>query len=941
MAPDDADTRLISLTALRTEALKDPLGIDVRRPALSWQLVAPGRGVLQAAYQIQVARTAAELKAGTVLLWDSGRVASDALSTAYGGPEGRSRERFAWHVRVWDRHGVQSPWSAPASWEMGLIEEQDWRANWIEPAWDEDPRAFKPCPFLRRAFTLDQPVVSARLYITAHGLYEAWLNGQRIGADAALGDQVFTPGYTAYDRRLQYQVYDVTALLREGENALGAILGDGWYRGRIYIAGNRNVYGTRLALLAQLEIETADGRGAILTDSHWKAATGPILKSDMRDGEVYDARLEMPGWCTAGFDDRGWERVRTLGYSKKILVASMGVPVRRKETFRPAILRTPKGETVLDFGQNLAGVVAMRVRGPRGTTVRLRHGETLDAEGNFTVAHLFTLPPLSDSRTPEFQEVRYTLRGEGEEAYEPHFTVHGFRYVKVEGYPGELTPDDFTAVAVYSDMPPTGSFTCSDPLIAKLHTNTEWSMKSNFLDLPTDCPTRERAGWTGDAQIFTPSASFLADTRAFFGKWLTELRDEQAPDGKVGNFVPNPYRLARGTVAAIARLADGSAGWGDVAVMMPWALYQAYGDAAILERQYESMKAWVGYVERRARRLPWWKALNPRTWFDRANRARQRLIRDTGYHWGEWLEPGRGGPLAMAGDMLGRILFGCPVVATAYFAHTAGLLAKIAGVLGKTDDAARYAALAEQVKAAYGAEFIGPDGRIKPDRQASYARVLAFDLAPEGLKPAIVDHLVRLIREAGTHIGTGFLSTPFLCHVLAENGALDVAYELLNQKTIPSWLYAITRGATTIWESWEGINEDGKPQLSLNHYSPGSVIDFLHRKVAGLDIAEPGYKRVAIAPTPGGGLTSARATYASVRGLIVSGWAIEDGRMRMEVVIPPTATATVTLPGATVSDVLEGGGPLAEAEGVTAVAQVGTDVRLEIGSGAYAFEYPV
>jgi alpha-L-rhamnosidase len=937
METNESGVSRISVKNLHTGYLENPLGIDERRPSLSWQIATSRRNVLQGAYQVQVAQTLGQLREGTGLLWDSGKVASEnTVYVLYEGPETQSRRRYYWRVRAWDQDDRPSDWSEPAWWEMGLLDEAEWSADWIEVDWEEDPKAFKPCPFFRSSFELGGPVSSARLYITAHGLYEAWLNGQRVG------DQVFAPGYTAYDKRLQYQVYDVTSLLQEGENALGAILGDGWYRGRVYISGNRNVYGTRLGLLAVLRIETTGGSPVTIgTDSKWRASYGPIVKSDMRDGEIYDARLEMPGWCGPGFDDSAWSGVRTANHAKNHLVGSMGVPVRRKETFHPkAILRTPKGEMVLDFGQNLAGVVRMKVRGPRGTTIRLRHGEALDKDGNFTVSHLFVPPPRED-KVPPFQEVYYTLKGEGEEEYEPRFTVHGFRYAKVEGYPGEPDVHDFWAVALYSDMPPTGGFTCSDPLINQLHHNVEWSMKGNFLDIPTDCPTRERAGWTGDAQIFSPSASFLMDTRAFFRKWLQDLTLEQFPDGKVGNFVPNPYRLAKGATVPFLRLLDGSSGWGDVAVMMPWALYQAFGDLGILERQYESMKAWVDYEQKQARRVSWSRKLSPRYWFDRSCRARQQYLWDTGYHWGEWLEPGEGSMMAIGTDMIKRLLFGSPGVATAYFANSARILAKIADLLGKAEDAETYGALVEQVKAAYVEEFIGQDGRIEPDKQASYVRVLAFDLAPEELKPAIVGHLVRLVRAADNHIGTGFLSTPFLCHVLSENGRLDVAYDLLNQKTVPSWLYAVTKGATTIWETWEGIGEDGTPQMSLNHYSPGSVVDFLHRKVAGLDAAEPGYRRILIHPMPGGGLTNARATYESVHGLIGSEWAVENGRMRLNVIIPANTRAVVCLPGATAGQVTEGGVPLAQAEGAANPAQIGADTQVEVGSGAYCFEYPM
>jgi alpha-L-rhamnosidase len=919
---------------LRTEYLENPLGIDVRRPSLSWWIASDERAVVQGAYQVQAASSPADLEAGNPL-WDSGQVASDrSTAVRYEGPEGQSGQRIHWRVRVWDQAGRLSDWSEPAWWEMGLLAEKEWAADWIEVGWDEDPSAFKPCPFFRCSFRVDGAVRSARLYITAHGLYEAWLNGQRVG------DQVFTPGFTPYDKRLQYQVYDVTAALRSNENVLGAVLGDGWYRGKVNVQNSRNVYGDRLGLLALLIIDTDDGRRVtVATDSSWKVATGPIEKSDMKEGEIYDARLEMPGWSSPGLNDAAWQSVRVVPHPKHHLVASMGVPVRRKEVLAAkAILHTPKGETVVDFGQNLAGVVRMRVRGPRGTTVRLRHGEALDLDSNFTVGHLFALPKTG--KVPTFQEDSYTLKGEGEEEYEPRFTVHGFRYVAVEGYPGDPTPADFDSVAIYSDMPPTGTFSCSDPLLTQLHHNAEWSMKSNFLDIPTDCPTRERAGWAGDAQIFAPSASFLRDTRAFFRKWLQDLVLEQFPDGKVGNFVPNPLRLARGIRAMFLRLLDGSAGWGDAAVLLPWALYRACGDLEVLERQYDSMKAWVDYEVRRAAHVNWPTKLRPRYWLSRTYRARQRLIWDTGYHWGEWLEPGEGSPFQTFSGMVKRWLFGSPVVATAYLANSARILAQTAALLGKAEDARRYEALAARVRAAYAEEFLGPDGRMEPDRQASYVRVLAFDLAPEALRPAIVEHLVRLVRAAGDHVGTGFLSTPFLCHVLADNGRLDVAYDLLMQTTIPSWLYAVRKGATTIWESWDGITEDGKPQLSLNHYSPGAVIDFLHRRVAGLDAAEPGYKCIAIHPGPGGGLTAASAVYESAHGRIASEWVREDGQMRLTVTIPANTWAIVTLPGAAGQPVTESGAALLAAEGVARPVELGNDVQVAIGSGVYRFEYP-
>lgn len=920
---------------LLTEFLENPLGIDVPRPRLSWQIASQRRGVLQSAYQVQAAPSLADLQAGA-LLWDSGKVLSARTQgTPYAGPPLGSRQRLYWRVRAWDQEGHPSVYGEPACWEMGLLQEADWTAEWIETDWEEDAHAFKPSPYYRGSFTLDAPVKTARLYITSHGLYEAWLNDTRVG------DQVFTPGYTPYDKMLQYQVYDVAGLLRPGENVLGAILGDGWYRGKVYVSNNRNTYGTRLALLAQLVVVTTEGNTLTFgTGPNWQATTGPILKSDMKDGEIYDARLELEGWGRPG-SAASWKGVRLVQHAKDILVASMGAPVRRKETFQPSLIRTPKGEQVLDFGQNLAGVVHFKVSGPRGTTVQLLHGEALDRDGNFTQDNLSNFKHNDPAKNP-FQMVRYTLKGAGVEEYEPHFSIHGFRYVKVEGWPGQINPADFYSVAIYSDMPVSGSFECSDALINQLHHNVMWSMKSNFLDLPTDCPQRERAGWTGDAQIFAPSAAFLMDTRAFFGKWLKELIIEQRADGMMGNFVPNPFRLAKsGGYGGILAKMDGSSGWGDVAVLAPWYLYQAYGDLGMLEAQYESMKAWIGYVQRRASRTNWLKIFDLDFLRDRQRRARRHLIWDTDYQWGEWLEPGEGLDTNMVTGVLKRFLVGAPVVATAYFAYSTRILAQAAEVLGKIEDAQKYSALAQAIKTAYISEFIGEDGRIEPDRQASYVRVLAFDLAPESLKPAIFGHLVRLVEASGCHIGTGFLSTVFLCEVLAQYGRLDLAYAILNQKTIPSWLYEVTKGATTIWETWEGVKPDGTPSASLNHYSPGAVVNFLHRVVAGINAAEPGYKGITIHPQPGGGLTYARASYASVHGRIACEWQQEARRMEMRVTIPANTRASVTLPGAALEKVMEGSASVAGAPGVAQVIQVGEDVQVEVASGVYLFSYPL
>jgi alpha-L-rhamnosidase len=924
MSMNTRSTSPLLVQDLGCEYQDNPLGIDVVQPRLSWKLASEQRGVAQSAYQIQVTDT-------SNILWETGKVLShQSIHVPYGGSDLRSGQRCTWRARVWDGNDQPSAWSEPAWWEMGLLHPSDWQAHWIEPGWQEDPNAQQPCPYLRTTFSVDGPVSSARAYITSLGLYELFLNGQRVG------DASFTPGYTSYHRRLQYQTYDITALLQEDENAIGVILGDGWYRGKSGAFSQRNTYGERLALLVQLHIRYADGHEQlVLSDEGWKATTGPILSSDLQEGEVYDARLEMPGWNKPGFDASQWQAVSAVSYRKDHLVATNGPLVRSHEEITPiALLRTPNGETVVDMGQNFAGVVRFRVQGPAGTTVRLQHGETLDAHGNFTLAH------LQFAWEPTRQEVRYTLKGDAEEVYTPHFTFHGFRYVKVEGFPGLQRIEQFTGLALYSDLPQTGTFESSDPLINQLQQNILWSQKSNFLEIPTDCPTRERAGWTGDIQIFAPTGSFLMQTAGYLSKWLKDLAMEQTADGQVANIVPSPQRArpgkaARGIIGAL----EGSAGWGDAAVIVPWTLYQCYRDERVLEQQYASMKAWVEYMRKQAKKQHLIRRINPISWRDQEKRSRLSYIWDTGFHFGEWLEPDESFGPKLAIGMLKRLVFSAPLVATAYFANSTLLLSQTARVLGKDDDAREYESLHRRIKEAYCTVFIHQDGRIHPEKQASYVRALAFDLVPQILQRAAVDHLVRLIKENDYHLGTGFLSTPFLCHILSENGQLNVAYALLKQDTIPSWLYEVKKGATTIWEAWDGIGEDGTPRGSLNHYSKGAVGSWLYQVVAGIEPGAPGYKHIRFRPRPGGGLTAASARYHSLYGEIASSWQMRDGRFALTVTVPANTTATVFLPGAEARQVTEGGQAVETAEGVVQVSHEQEATVIEISSGTYAFAY--
>ncbi|MCA9872541.1 MAG: family 78 glycoside hydrolase catalytic domain, partial [Anaerolineales bacterium] len=572
------------------EYFTNPIGLDVRRPRLSWQVSAQQRGARQTAYQILVGKIPAVVENSTFgLMWDTGKVISDnSLHVSYAGLELQASQRCYWWVRVWDENDTVSAWSNMAFWEMGLLDNSTWQAEWITPDWDEDANQPQPAPLLRRHFKAASGIVTARIYATSLGLYELQLNGQRIS------DAVLTPGWTSYNHRLQYQTYDVTNLIQAGDNVLGALLGDGWYRGYMGHRGHHNLYGDRLALLVQLQLTYADGRIQIIgSDAAWRATRGPIQMSDLYMGETYDARLEKTNWDEANYDDSDWHGVRQLNHSKEIIVAQVAPFIRRQEEIRPVrILYSPKGETILDFGQNMVGWVQMRVRGPAGTTISLRHAEILDQQGNLYTENLRTAVQIT----------RYSLKGltDVDEVFEPHFSFQGFRYVAVEGFPGQLTLDFFTGIVLHSDMPPTGTFECSNPLINQLQQNIVWGQKGNFVDVPTDCPQRdERLGWTGDTQVFIRTACFNMNVAPFFTKWLRDLNADQLPDGRVPFVIPDV--LAKMNTSGLNQNhSSGAAAWSDAAVICPWIIYLCYGDTRLLAEQYESMVSWVEFMRSRA-----------------------------------------------------------------------------------------------------------------------------------------------------------------------------------------------------------------------------------------------------------------------------------------------------------------------------------------------------
>jgi len=881
----------IEVKELKCEYFKNPIGLGDTKPRLSWIMTSDEQGQYQSAYQVLVATSPDLLSEKAADMWNSGKGSSDqSIQVEYAGKALESRDQCWWKVRVWDKDGKVSSWSEPASFEIGLLKARDWQADWIKSSIDFE-EIFHPSPMLRKEFSLRKEIKSARLYISSLGLYVGEINGKKVG------DQVLTPGWTSFHSRIQYQTYDVSSLLNTGGNAMGIILGNGWYRA--FMPNNRDVPGfgeESLDVMAQLEVTYTDGTHEIVTtDGSWKSSIGPIIKSGIYDGEAYDARLEKPGWTKPGYNDAGWSGVETVNHNKDLVIYPASPPVRKIEEITPVeILLTPEGDTVIDMGQNMVGWIRLKVDCPAETAIKLRHAEVLDKDGNFYITNLRRAA----------QTNTYICKGSGTETYEPLFTFQGFRFVAISGYPGEVTKDMLTGIVVHSDLDRTGTFSCNDSLINQLQHNIVWGQKGNFVDVPTDCPQRnERLGWTGDCQVFAPTACFNMDCAGFYTKWLRDLAADQHEDGAVPWVVPNV--LGRGEAH----------GWADAAVIVPWVVYLYYGDVRILEDQYESMKSWVEYVRGQAG--------DKYLWFP-AERQ-----------FGDWLAFA-----TIRSDYPGATT-DKDLLATSYFYHSTNLLRKTAKILGKKEDAMEYEELLEKIRTAYLKEYITPNGRMASNTQTAYVVALSFGLIPEELESTAARRLADDVNAFG-HLTTGFLGTPDLCHVLTKYGYLDEAYKLLYRKEYPSWLYPVTQGATTIWERWDGQKPDGtfqNPDMnSFNHYAYGAVGDWLYRKVAGIDLdpANPGFKAIIIKPHPGNEMNDVKASHESPYGTISSAWKIEDGKFHLTINIPVNTSATVYVPSN--AETLEINGKAAD--NTEKVMAEGLDyhfLKIKKGSGKYTF----
>lgn len=845
---------------LRTEYLKDPVGIDVSSPCLFWNC---GGGIRQTAYEV-------EAEIDGLRAWSSGKVGSASMRCEWGGPQLKSRGRVLWRVRLWDEKDLMGEWSE-ARFEMGLLSRDDWRARWITG--DYTPRTRRrllraymggraeryPVDCFRKQFSAGE-VARARLYITACGLYEAKLNGVRAGSF------VLAPGYTDYTRRVQYQTCDVTELVRRGENTLTVMLADGWYRGSVGAWGCLCEYGCETKLLAQLELTGKDGTvTAVCTDGTWQWSNdGPIRFADNKDGEVYDARRTP----TYG------GKARVTGHSVTP-TASDNVPVTEHETFRPGVITTPSGRTVLDFGQNIAGYVSFRVSAKAGQPVLLRFGEMLDENGEFSQKNIQV---SRRGHTSPLQQVEYICAG-GLNTYRTTFAVFGFQYVLLET-DAQWTPEDFTAIAVYSDLERTGFFESSNVLLNKFVENTLWSAKNNFLDIPTDCPTRERHGWTGDAQIFYRTSAYLLDCTPFWKKYLLDVYDWQKKDGRLPQIAPYG-----GTDFFMATM-NGSVGWSDVGIFTPYRMWKLTGDRSVLNRHYAGMKAFAEFLIRRCGPRFNLCALAARP--VHMAKADKKYLVNRGQSYGEWAEPKDVHPGGWK-----DIVAPHPEVSTAYTAYVLALMAEIAAELGKEADAKRFSEYSANCRRAYISLRHTPEYPLKTGRQAELVRPLYMKLLDDADRREAEKNLISALEDYGWRLGTGFLSTPLILYVLADIN-IEYAYRLLENEEMPGWLFMPKNGATTIWESWEGRFGQGGI-ASLDHYSKGSCVEWLFEGMCGIQVS--GENHFVIAPRPGGHFTCAKASFCSVYGLVESGWTRRNGHTYFSVTVPANCTAEIVLPG--------------------------------------------
>lgn len=818
---------------------KNPIGLDSKVVKMSWQLESSNRNVKQLAYQLQVAKD----RDFEIIMFDSQKVETDqSLHIPINSFSYRAEKRYYYRVKVWDNYGEESSWSKVAFWETGLQEQDSWKGNWIA-AKKERTQIMS----FNKNISIKKVVKTARLYITSLGLYESSINGERIG------DCYFTPGWTSYDKRVLYQTYDITHLLKIGQNDISVLVGNGWYKGPITVHHVRNYYGRRRAIIAQLHITYVDGtKEKIVTDETWKVTSSPILYSEIYEGEVYDARLEESG--------QELEDVEVLEHSKQIIVAQENKSIRKMKIIKPiSISKLPNHEWLIDMGRNMVGWVRFTVRHVYiGQKIELHHAEILNKDGNFYAGNLRKAK----------QKIVYIAKGEQEETFEPHFTYQGFRYVKIIGLTQPPQIADFEGIVLHTDMEKATEFETSNPLINQLHHNVEWSQRGNFFDVPTDCPQRDdRLGWTGDAQMFIGTATQIMNVQLFFKKWLQDLSLDQNVNGAVPLVIPDAFGKREDFDL------DTSGGWGDAAIICPWVHYLHYGDVSILKEQYDSMKRYIDYIR---------------------SQGKNEYLWDTGYHLGDWL----------ALDTKPHVYEGGTdkyFIATAFYAYSTALVQKIAEILGEKTDATFYKELHANIVQAFQNEFVTPNGRLISNTQTAHILVLLFELVKDDVKEKVFNRLIELLKESKNHLTTGFIGTPYLNLILSKFNRHDLACKLLFHEDYPSWLYQVKKGATTIWEHWDGVKEVGTlwndSMNSYNHYAYGSIVEWIYRYIVGLEVDEtkPAYKHFYIQPHFDSNIEWVKVKRETAYGEIKIEWRVENEQVFLQISVPANTSATLQI----------------------------------------------
>ncbi len=873
------------------QGMVNPQGIDEARPALSWMSVNSGpaqRGLVQTAFQILVADSETALNDDEGNLWDSGKVVSDqSLHVVYAGKPLQSHQVCFWKVRIWDGDGAVSGWSEPASWSMGFLMPDRWEPKWIGSGEDRTP-------LLRKEFSLPKMVRHAWVYVSALGIYELRLNGQKVGND------LFTPGWTDYRARVQYQRYDVTDLVQKGDNVIGAVLAPGWFAGNIAWFGN-NRYGSRLALAAQLHVKFFDGTTEVISSGKtWKTSSGPLMVSDILEGDHYDARMEKTGWDQPGYDDSGWLHVSEESTNRQ-LTAQIDPPVGIIREIKPISVKEPSpGIFVYDMGQIITGVVRIQVQGLKGTKITIQHTEKLNADGTLDRSNL-----TIGEQTAEATDI-YILKGPGPETFQPQFTVHGFRYVSVQGLEDAPGLNDIMGVVIGTRFTVAGSLRTSQDDLNQLLSNIGWTTQNVCLSIPMDCPQRaERLGWAGDMNVMAAAAPFMFDMSRFYAKWQVDILDALArkDGGENEGLMPNVAPKFPGVAGGYG------GGWGDVGVNLPYITWKRYGDTRIIALSYEGMQKWLGFLERKGSGY-----IVPGTWAKAA----------------DWIN---------VDDATDHSL-----VATAYFALDVAQMAEMAAAIGRTDDVVKYRKLFEDISNAFNDQWVKADGQVSNGSQTAQVLALRIGLLPENLRPAAVQRLLDNIKSRDYHLSTGFLGTQWLLHVLSDYGHTDIAYKILQQKTYPSWLYMQEMGATTIWESWGSLNPDGtfaEKRRSLTHMPFGSVADWMYQSIGGLvpDDDNPAFRHFYIRPRPGGTLRHAEMKFHSPYGQISTRWSLDNNLFTLNVEVPVNTTATISLPADNLRGITESNRPVSLSAGVVEMGIIDGRACFKVGSGSYVFSF--